>query len=67
MASGSGSGRRGGSRNRGLISDAMLRPRLNDYGEEQMSARQFYQMIRRQGASRQEARTLTQSFIDNTL
>jgi len=45
----------------------MLRPRLNDYGEEQMSARQFYQMIRRQGASRQEARTLTQSFIDNTL
>ena len=66
MASGSGNGG-GGGRKRGAISDAMLRPRMNQYGEQQMSARQFYQMIRREGASRQEARTLTQSFLDNTL
>ena len=56
----------GGSRNRGLISDAMLRGRQNAMGGSEMSARDYYSDLRRMGASREEARRYTQAYMENT-
>jgi len=64
MASGSGTYR--GGRNRGMLSDAMLRGRVNSEGGREMSARDYYSDLRRMGASREEARQYTLEYMNAT-
>jgi hypothetical protein len=49
-----------------MLSDAMLRGRVNSEGGREMSARDYYSDLRRMGASREEARQYTLEYMNAT-